>query len=280
MNNTTYTTPGGNYFTLYDQLLKAGHTLIAGAQGSGKSTVIQGIIHTALLSAPYENQLIIIDPKRVDMIEYKEMPHVLKYATEPGDISEALDFALAMMEARYDDMQARRLKDYDGANLYVIIDECADLMTDPANKRIFSPKIQRLAQLGRAAHITVYMATQCTLRTVIDTPTKCNFPSRLALRTATAQDSRNIIDSKGAEALPNPRIEGRAKGIWRNGADLKLYDLPRYTEDDRQRVIDHWMQYARPQADTKRGFFRQREIAAPDYSLPKKRGLFSALFGR
>ena len=132
---TTYTTPGGNYFDLYDRLLNAGHTLIAGAQGSGKSTVIQGIIHTALLSAPYENQLIIIDPKRVDMIEYQHMPHVLKYSTEPEDIAQALDFALSIMETRYNDMQARRLKDYDGSNLYVIIDEVADLMVNPINKK-------------------------------------------------------------------------------------------------------------------------------------------------
>ena len=276
---TTYTTPGGNYFDLYGRLLNAGHTLIAGAQGSGKSTVIQGIIHTALLSAPYENQLIIIDPKRVDMIEYKDMPHVLKYATEAEDISQALDFALSIMETRYNDMQARRLKDYDGSNLYVIIDEVADLMVNPINKKVFSPKIQRLAQLERAARITVIMATQCTLRAVIDTQTKCNFPSRLALRTACAQDSRNIIDTKGAETLPNPRIEGRARAMWRNGADVETVDLPRYSEEERERVIKHWKQYAQPDKSNKRRYSNQRVIAAPVYDKPKRRGLLSRLFG-
>lgn len=235
-----YTTPGGEFFTLYRDMLEAGHTLIAGAQGSGKSTVISGLIHTAILESPADVKMILIDPKKVDVVEYKDLPHVLRYATAAKQIQEALEQAIDIMEERYDEMAERRLKEYDGAMLYVFIDEVADLMTDTRNKRTFTPLIQRLAQLGRAARITVIMATQCCLRTVIDTSIKCNFPSRLALRTATAQDSRNILDTKGAEQLPNPRTAGKAYGIWRNGADIDAYLLPRYDEAERERVIDHW----------------------------------------
>jgi hypothetical protein len=60
------------------------------------------------------------------------------------------------------------------------------------------------------------------------------------LRTATAQDSRNIIDMKGAEQLPNPRTAGKACGIWRNGSEVNVWNLPRYEEAERQRIIDHW----------------------------------------
>lgn len=236
----TYTTPGMEYSRLYNAMLGAGHTLIAGAQGSGKSTVMAGLIHTALKDSPVVCQMILIDPKRVDMVEYSHLPHVLRYATEPKQIAEALRYALAVMEARYNDMAKRRLKEYDGAMLYVFVDEVADLLTYATNKRTFSPMIQRLAQLGRAARITVIMATQCCLATVITTAIKCNFPSRVALRTATAQDSRNIIDMKGAEQLPNPRTAGKACGIWRNGTEVNVWNLPRYEEAERQRIIDHW----------------------------------------
>ena len=137
-------------------------------------------------------------------------------------------------------MAKQRMKEYNGSTVYVIIDEVADLLTDTANKRVFSPMIQRLAQLGRAARITVIMASQVCLASVISTPIKCNFSSRLALRTATAQDSRNILDMKGAETLPDPRTEGKAYGIWRHGADVDMWVLPRYDDAERQRLIDHW----------------------------------------
>lgn len=235
-----YSTPTITYSRLYEAMLGAGHTLIAGAQGSGKSTVMTGLIHTALKNSPAKCQMVIIDPKRVDMVEYSHLPHVVRYATESKQIAEALRYSLAVMEARYNDMAKRRLKEYDGAMLYVFVDEVADLLTDATNKRTFSPMIQRLAQLGRAARITVIMATQCCLTSIITTAIKCNFPSRVALRTATAQDSRNIIDMKGAEQLPNPRTAGKAYGIWRNGSEVDTWNLPRYEEAERQRIIDHW----------------------------------------
>ena len=235
-----YTTPAGTYARLYADMLAAGHTLIAGATGSGKSTVISGLIHTAIYNSPAVARFIICDPKRVDMVEYSTLPHVLRYATEPRQIAEALRYALAIMEDRYNQMSKQRMKEYNGSTVYVIIDEVADLLTDTANKRVFSPMIQRLAQLGRAARITVIMASQVCLASVISTPIKANFSSRLALRTATAQDSRNILDMKGAETLPDPRTVGEAHGIWRHGADVECWKLPRYDDTERQRLIDHW----------------------------------------
>lgn len=226
--------------SIYDSMLNAGHTLIAGATGSGKSTVISGLIHTAIHNSPAITRFVLIDPKRVDMMEYANLPHVERYATEPDQIAEALQYAIDIMESRYKYMAQRRIKEYDGGRLIIVIDELADLLTDRTNKRIITPLIQRLAQLGRAAHITVIMATQCCLSSVISTPVKTNFASRLALRTATAQDSRNVIDQKGAEQLPDPRIAGYAQGIWRSGADTSRVDLPRFTDEERQRQIDEW----------------------------------------
>ena len=239
---TTYSTPAGEYSRLYSNMLNAGHTLIAGATGSGKSTVLTGLIHTALYDSPAKARFVIIDPKRVDLIEYADLPHVERYATSVIQIQEALCYACVVMEARYKYMAQKRLKLYDGSTLFVVIDELADLMTftDPFYRKDFVYRIQHLAQLGRAAKITLLCATQCCLSTVISSAIKCNFASRLALRTATAQDSRNILDVKGAETLPDPKTAGKAFGIWRHNADTTCYILPRYDDAERQRIIDHW----------------------------------------
>lgn len=249
---------------VYVEILNAGHTLIAGAQGSGKSTVLNGLIHTALINT--DAQFIIVDPKQVDMMEYEHIPQVLQYATQPDEIESALHFAIALMEDRFEIMRELRQKEYAGTPLYVFIDEVADLMTDNKNKRRFTPLIQRLAQLGRAARVTVIMASQVCLSTIISTPIKANFPSRLALRTATAQDSRNIIDVKGAEKLPNPKRVGYAQGIWRDGADIQTVDLPRFDNAERYHVIERLER-------------QQRQIMKQAQQKPRRKSIFS-LFGR
>ena len=78
---TTYTTPAGQISKLYNDMLNQVHILIAGATGSGKSVAINGIISTALYKAPTEVQFILIDPKRVELVDYKNLPHTVKYAS-------------------------------------------------------------------------------------------------------------------------------------------------------------------------------------------------------
>ncbi len=239
-----YNTPGGQYSVIYKNLLNVGHLLIAGSQGSGKSTVITSLIHTAILDSPIAVGFVLIDTKRVSMFEYKNLPHTIFYATEQNQISDVLRSVVSLMESRFKQMEKRRIKEYDGSRIYVIIDDLADLMT--TNKRLYSPYIQQIAQGGRAAHITIIAATQSTLRTVIDTSIKVNFTSRLALRTATKQDSRNIIEVVGAETLPDPKNTGKAYGILRVGADTNCYVLPCYEDSERQRLIDFWKKNGKP----------------------------------
>lgn len=267
--------PTTKIYTLYKNMLEGGHLLIAGAQGSGKSILMQGLLHTAICHAPGDPTVVIIDPKCVDYIEYADLPHVAAYVTERQDILNVLKGIVNVMMQRYDNMQQRRIKEYDGGMIYVFIDELADLMTDKAYKRQFEPILQRLTQLGRAAHITIIAASQCCLASVISTPIKCNFASRVALRVATAQDSRNIIDIRGAETLPNPRTDGTASAIWRNGVEIVRYDdLPRYDDAERQRIIDYW---------TSGNYYIDDPAEAPSkpqQPQPQRRGLLARLFGR
>lgn len=231
-------TPPGQVYSLYRDMLKQPHLLIAGATGSGKSVVINGLVYTAMYDSPAAVQFILIDPKRVELVDYKPLPHTLMYASEPGEMVEALEKAMEITENRYKAMQRQRVKKYPGGALYVIIDELADLMTTA--RRQVQPLIQRLAQVGRAANVHIIAATQCPLATVIPTPIKVNFDSRVALRTRSAQDSRNILGLTGCELLPR-----YGQGYYMTPDGLKLYNIPMQPQEDINALVKYW-QRSRP----------------------------------
>lgn len=231
-------TPPGQVYSLYRDMLKQPHLLIAGATGSGKSVVINGLVYTAMYDSPAAVQFILIDPKRVELVDYKPLPHTLMYASEPGEMVEALEKAMKITESRYKAMQRQRVKKYPGGALYVIIDELADLMTTA--RRQVQPLIQRLAQVGRAANVHIIAATQCPLATVIPTPIKVNFDSRVALRTRSAQDSRNILGLTGCELLPR-----YGQGYYMTPDGLKLYNIPMQPQEDINALVKYW-QRSRP----------------------------------
>jgi len=228
-----YKTPAGEIYNLYGDMLAQPHLLIAGATGSGKSVAVNGIIYTALYNAPGRVQFILIDPKRVELSQYKKLPHTLIYASEPGDMITALNMAMQFTENRYKAMQRDGVRKYPGGDIYVIIDELADLMT--TNKKQVQPLLQRLCQIGMAARVHVIACTQCPLSVVIPTPIKVNFDSRLALRTRSAQDSRNILDKKGCECLPR-----YGQGYYMTPEGLTLYNIPMIQEDEINSIINHW----------------------------------------
>lgn len=228
-----YRTPPGQYYTLYKDMLSQPHLLIAGATGSGKSVVINSLVYTALYDSPAKAQFILIDPKRVELIDYKNLPHTLQYASEPGEMVQALQYAMTITENRYKAMQRQRVKKYTDSSVYVIIDELADLMT--TNKKQVQPLIQRLAQVGRAAEVHIIAATQCPLSAVIPTPIKVNFDSRVALRTRSAQDSRNILGVKGCELLPR-----YGQGYYMTPAGLTLYNIPLTADSDIKNMVQYW----------------------------------------
>lgn len=231
-------TPPGQVYSLYRDMLKQPHLLIAGATGSGKSVVINGLVYKAMYDSPAAVQFILIDPKRVELVDYKPLPHTLMYASEPGEMVEALEKAMEITESRYKAMQRQRVKKYPGGALYVIIDELADLMTTA--RRQVQPLIQRLAQVGRAANVHIIAATQCPLATVIPTPIKVNFDSRVALRTRSAQDSRNILGLTGCELLPR-----YGQGYYMTPDGLKLYNIPMQPQEDINALVKYW-QRSRP----------------------------------
>jgi len=234
-----YKRPTGSIYTLYNNMLNETHLLLAGATGSGKSTVLNAIICTALHYAPGEKQFIFLDRKGVELEAFQRAPHCLLYAESAPDMIHALRGAIDIMNQRLQGMKRQHVKTYDGPDIYVIIDELADLMT--TQKKTVTPLLQELGILARAAKIHMICCTQSPLRTIIPTEIKCNFPARVALKTATRQDSRNIIDQSGAELLPDPQTEHKASCIYRRGATTTLYnDLPRISDEERDRLVNYW----------------------------------------
>lgn len=234
-----WTTPRMEYYSLYADMLKQTHLLIAGATGSGKSVVINGIVTTSLQYSPEQVQYILIDPKRVELVDYKPLPHTIAYASEPNTMVQALQRAMNLIEDRYAIMQRQHVKKYSGSNVYIVIDELADLMT--TNKKQVQPLIQRIAQIGRAANVHIIAATQCPLAAVIPTPIKVNFDSRVGLRTRSRQDSRNILGCGGCELLPS-----YGQGYYMTAQGIDLYRIPMYDQTTTSTLIHHWTRQNKP----------------------------------
>lgn len=244
IERATLTTPSGTVKGLFDNMLKQAHLLIAGASGSGKSVLVNGLICTLLYRFPFNArggaQLILIDPKRVELSPYKDLPHTIGYACEPSDMVATLEYAMEIAEQRYREMDAQGVRKYNGSDIYVVIEELADLMT--TNRRAVQPLIQRLCQIGRACRIHLWAITQTPIIKVIPTEIKVNFDGIVALRTRSAQDSRNIIGQNGAEILPR---FGECLYYCPDFTRVQHYDVPYIKEDEQERLIDHWDNQAR-----------------------------------
>lgn len=234
-----YRTPVGTVYKPFLRLAERPHLLIAGATGSGKSIALNGIIHSLLTTqSPFRCQFVFIDPKKVELIQYSNLPHVARYASEHPDIVRALQWAVDETDRRFNVMQTRLMREYDGPHLYVIIDELADLMVSIKKETL--PLLQRLAQIGRAARVHIIACTQNVLAVTIPTVLKCNFSTILGLRTCNAQQSRFLISATGCEMLPDPIREGKGYGFIRDGADLEKIMIYKYADEEINNVINWW----------------------------------------
>jgi DNA segregation ATPase FtsK/SpoIIIE, S-DNA-T family len=194
------------------------HLLIAGSTGTGKSVCINALLTTVLMRAtPAEVRLILIDPKRIELSLYNEVPHLyVPVVTEPKEAASALAWAVSEMEARLKRLQkagARNIGMYnamvqegkapEGAEempyLMIVIDELADLMMAAAKE--VEDSICRIAQLARAAGIHLVVATQRPSTDIITGLIKTNITNRIAFAVSSSIDSRVVLDQPGAEKL-------------------------------------------------------------------------------
>jgi S-DNA-T family DNA segregation ATPase FtsK/SpoIIIE len=204
------------------------HLLIAGATGAGKSVALNCMITSILYKAtPEEVRFIFIDPKRLELGLYADIPHLLTpIVTDPSEAANALRWTTNEMESRYKKLALRGVRNIDQYNrlvrssgaqlplldngpegelekplsyLVLVIDELADLMM--VSSREVEESISRLAAMARAVGIHLILATQRPSVDVITGIIKANFPCRIAFKVASKVDSRTIIDCNGAEQL-------------------------------------------------------------------------------
>lgn len=220
---------------------KMPHVLIAGATGSGKSVCINSIISTILFrTTPQEVKLILVDPKRVELTVYNDIPHLLTpVIVEPEKVVSALKWALSEMDRRYKlfaEFGARNIAAYNEFSgfqalpyILIIIDELADII-------LFAPSevedsITRLAQMARATGIHLVLATQRPSVDVLTGLIKANINCRISFNVNSMVDSRVIIDTPGAEKLlgrgdmlfipPEQAKPSRIQGTFISDSDTK-----------------------------------------------------------
>ena len=194
-------------------LVKFPHLLVAGTTGSGKSIFMHATILTLIMrNSPQNLKLLLIDPKKVEMAYYQNIPHLLcPNISDPRKANNALEKLVDEMERRYNLFEANRVRDIGEFNdfakkngleplpyIVVFIDEYADL--SEACKEIRTPVV-RIAQKARSAGVHLVIATQRPSVNVIDGVIKANVPVHVALMTSNYQDSTCIIGEGGAENL-------------------------------------------------------------------------------
>ncbi len=243
--------------SVWTDLQKMPHALIAGTTGSGKSGSVNAILSSILLHAsPNEVRLVLVDPKRVELNHYEKVPHLLTpVVTSPRLAANVLANLIAEMESRYGVMEAARARNLAELNrarakqgepplphILCVIDELADLMmVAPAE---VEDAIIRLAQKSRAVGIHLLLATQRPSTDIITGTIKVNIPARIAFAVSSQVDSRVILDQGGAETLL-----GQGDMLFRPAGTSKMQRIQGafITEEEIARITKHWASQGEPE---------------------------------
>jgi S-DNA-T family DNA segregation ATPase FtsK/SpoIIIE len=246
------------------------HVLIAGATGAGKSSLVNSFITSLLIrTTPDDVRLVLVDPKRVELSHFAEVPHLLSpVIVHPKRAAEALQWIVREMENRYEMLATVGVRDIDGYEeglrdgtlrippgmkhqyehmpfIVVVIDELADLMM--VAPRDVEDAICRIAQMARAVGIHLVVATQRPSVDVVTGLIKANIPSRVALMTSSQADSRVVLDMNGAEKLvghgdmlfaPGSASKPvRLQGAW--VTEQEIHGIADFIRGQREVAYDH-----------------------------------------
>ena len=263
------------------------HLLIAGSTGTGKSVFINSLLMGMLYKAtPDELKLVLVDPKRLELGLYADIPHLLApVVTDPKVAANVLRNATREMERRLKLLAQRGVRNIDQYNrtfekgqslslfdnaeeeehkplpyLVIVIDELADLMMVDTNS--VEESITRLAQMARAVGIHLILATQRPSVDVITGLIKANFPARISFRVASKVDSRTILDANGSESLL-----GKGDMLYLPAGSSRLHRIhgPYVHEREVEAVCDFWREQAK-------AIYNEELLKPPKDERCKRRG--------
>jgi DNA segregation ATPase FtsK/SpoIIIE, S-DNA-T family len=259
----------------YADLALMPHILIAGTTGSGKSVFIHSILISLLMkNTPEVLNFILVDPKRIELVRYENLPHLLMDPIlDVKKVVPVMNWVIDEMERRYKEFQNYRVRDIDAYNklqiqkkkkimprIIFVIDEMADLMIKQGN--LIESAIVRLAQMARATGIHLVLATQRPSVNVVTGLIKANIPNRICFKVASQVDSRTVLDYSGAEKLIGA---GDMLFISNIFGGMKRIQAPLVTEKEIERIVDFWAKQALEKED-----FEKEEISLEEYEKPKE----------
>ena len=259
----------------YADLALMPHILIAGTTGSGKSVFIHSILISLLMkNTPEVLNFILVDPKRIELVRYENLPHLLMDPIlDVKKVVPVINWVIDEMERRYKEFQNYRVRDIDAYNklqiqkkkkimprIIFVIDEMADLMIKQGN--LIESAIVRLAQMARATGIHLVLATQRPSVNVVTGLIKANIPNRICFKVASQVDSRTVLDYSGAEKLIGA---GDMLFISNIFGGMKRIQAPLVTEKEIERIVDFWAKQALEKED-----FEKEEISLEEYEKPKE----------
>lgn len=254
-------------------LRKMPHLLIAGSTGSGKSIFLHSVIISLIYkSSPEEVKFLMIDPKRIELSVYDEIPYLLHpVVLEPKMATKALKWVVNEMERRYslfEEVGARNLESYNEKfeekipYIVVIIDELADLMV--ISSKEVETLLTRLAQMARAAGIHLLVATQRPSVDVITGLIKVNFPARISFQVTSKVDSRTILDVQGAE-----RLLGAGDMLFMppGSSHLQRIHGPYVSEEEVKKLVEYLKSVGKPKylADLKEVEEKEETMIEKEY---------------
>lgn len=226
--------PSGSADPLYQDLLDHMHFMIGGLPETGKSTIMDGVIYTALLRSPDDVKFIFIDPGYVAFMRFESLPHTIAVGHSYSDIISSLKLAENIIVERYKKMRTNGEREWENdGELHVVIDKIDEIMC--SIRKEAEPLFNKISSWGRAAHVHLFATTVSADAKTIPCTVQCNV-SGVATKCRDAIHSRQVICERGGE-----RLSKCGKCLYRGRAGkITVFDVNKVPDEELDERISFW----------------------------------------